>query len=297
MPDVIGLFLRSADNSYQREMREVALREAKRQGFDLRVHSVQFDSSQQVAQIRDAIGNAATTNLVAILVSGVRDDDLTPVVQEAAASGLEWALLNEGAFIDKARQQHPDRAIFAVACDQSEIGRLHAEQVRSLLASEGRVACVTGPLQNADARLRLEGLKQGLNGNFPLVEINADWTSEGARLAVEGWAKCLASAKDVPSTFVAQNDEMALGVRQALRDIESRHSWPIAEVPILGCDGAANFGKRLVREGRIKGTVIMPPASGAAIEWIARVRKTHALPPVRVQLPVASFPPLARLKS
>jgi hypothetical protein len=43
--------------------------------------------------------------------------------------------------------------------------------------------------------------------------------------------------------------------------------------------------------------VIMPPASGAAIEWIARVRKTHALPPVRVQLPVASFPPLARLKS
>jgi ABC-type sugar transport system substrate-binding protein len=100
----------------------------------------------------------------------------------------------------------------------------------------------------------------------------------------------------VPGAFVAQNDEMALGVRQALREIDAQRDWPIAGAPIVGCDGAEDFGQRLVREGRLKATVIMPPGSGAAIEWIARARQGGEPPPVRVLLPVVSFPALYRLK-
>jgi ABC-type sugar transport system substrate-binding protein len=106
----------------------------------------------------------------------------------------------------------------------------------------------------------------------------------------------LTGNEDLPKAFVAQNDEMALGVRQALRDIESRCDWPIGGAPIVGCDGAEDFGQRLVQEGRLKATVIMPPGSGAAIEWIACVRKGGDLPPLRVLLPVASFPALSHLK-
>ena len=297
MPQAIGLFLRSADNAYQRRLKEVALSEAKRHGFELIVQSVKFDSGQQVAQIREAIKNASVTNLVALLVSGVRDEDLTPVAHEAAQAGLEWALLNEGAFIDEVRRQHPERAIFAATCDHTEIGRIHGEQVRALLGDAGRVLCVTGPLQNVDARLRLQGLKQSLDGKFELIEVNADWTSEGARRAVEKWARGITAKEDLPAAVVAQNDEMALGVRQALRDIDSQRDWPLAGAPITGCDGAENFGQRLVREGRLKATVIMPPGTGIAIEWIARMRKSGTMPPVRVLLPVASFPALSRLKS
>ena len=297
MPQAIGLFLRSAENAYQRRLREVAVREAKRQGFDLIVQSVQFDSTLQVAQIREAIKNARVTNLVAILVSGVRDEVLTPVAHEAAEAGLEWALLNDATFLDEVRRQHPERAIFAATCDHTEIGRIHGEQVRALLGDAGRVLCITGPLQNVDARLRLQGLKQSLNGKFDLIEVNADWTSEGARRTVEKWASGITTKEDLPGAFVAQNDEMALGVRQALRDIDSQRDWPLAGAPITGCDGAENFGQRLVREGRLKATVIMPPGAGMAIEWIARMRKSGTIPPVRVLLPVASFPSLSRLKS
>ena len=296
MPDVIGLFLRSADNAYQQRLREVGLRAAKRHGFELLVQTVPFDASRQVAQIREAIKNAAASKLVAILVSGVRDEELVPVAHEAAAAGLDWALLNDAAFIDEVRRQYPKRAVFAATCDHTEIGRVHAAQVHSLLGHEGRILCVTGNLQNADARLRLAGLQQGLDDKFDLVELNADWTSEGARRAVESWATGVTSPDDLPGVVVAQNDEMALGVRQALRDLDSQRDWPIAGTPITGCDGAENFGQRLVREGRLKATVIMPPGSGVAIEWIARVRKSHELPPARVLLPVVSFPALSHLK-
>ena len=296
MPDVIGLFLRSADNAYQRRLREVGEREAKRHGFDLLVHSVQFDASQQVAQIRKAITNASATKMVAILASGVHDEELSPVAHEAAVAGLEWGLLNDATFIDEVRRQHPERAIFAATCDHTEIGRIHGQQVRSLLGDTGRVLTITGNLQNEDARQRLQGLKESLDDKFALIEVNADWTSEGARRAVEKWASGITTQDDLPGAFVAQNDEMALGVRQALRDLDLQRDWPLASAPIMGCDGAENFGQRLVREGRLKATVIMPPGAGVAIEWIARVRKSGTLPPVRVQLPVASFPALSRLK-
>jgi ribose transport system substrate-binding protein len=296
MPDVIGLFLRSADNAYQRQLRAVGLREAKHCGFELLIQSVQFDATEQVAQIRDAIKHATASKMIAILVSGVRDEDLVPVAHEAAEAGLEWAVLNDATFVDEVRRQHPNRAIFTAAGDQIEIGRVQARQIQALTGNPGSVMCVTGNMRNIEAHRRLEGLQQGLDSGFEVAEVNADWTSEGARLAVESWATGIEAEADVPAAFVAQNDEMALGVRQALRDIGSRRDWPIGGSPIVGCDGAEDYGQRLVREGRLRATVIMAPASGAAIEWIARARSGGELPPVHVVMPVTSFPALSRLK-
>jgi ribose transport system substrate-binding protein len=296
MPDVIGLFIRSAENAYQRQLRAVALQEAEKHGFQLLIQAAQFDANQQIAQIHDAIKNAGATKMVAILVSGVRDEDLIPLAHEAANAGLEWGLLNDAPYIAELRQQHPNRAIFAAASDQTEIGLLQADQMRALLGHQGRVMCITGNQRNVEARLRLDGLKQGLGDEFMVVEVNADWTSEGARRAVEIWATGLKKRDEMPTGFVAQNDEMALGVRQALRDIDTRRDWPVGGSPIVGCDGADDYGQRLVREGRIKATVVMTPASGAAIEWIARARSQGDLPPAHVVLPVISFPALTKLK-
>ena len=296
MLGTIGLFLRSSDNDYQQRLKEVGLREAKRQGFDLVIESAQNDASRQVDQIRSAIKNASTTKLAAILVSTVRDGVLPELVREAAEAGLAWAMLNEGLFIDEIRQQYPSRAIFVVTPDQFEIGRIHGRQVRALLGNAGKVLCVTGPLNTVQAQQRLDGLKEILADDFSLTELNADWTSERARMVVEHWASDLTPDSDLPRMFVAHNDEMALGVRQALRDAAAQKDLPLAGAPITGCDGSQTLGQRLVREGRIKATVIMPPASGAAIEWIGRFRTRDELPPVRVVQPVTSFPAVSSLK-
>ncbi len=296
MLGTIGLFLRSNDNDYQQRLKELGQREAKRHAFALVIESAQNDAARQVEQIRAAIQSAQTTKLVAILVSSVRDEVLPAPVGEAADAGIGFALLNEGTFMDEIRQQRPDRAVFAVTPDQLEIGRIHGRQVRALVGDGGRVLCVTGPIHTEMAQKRLAGLKEMLDEKFTLTELNADWTSERARMAVERWARDLTSSSPLPQMFVAHNDEMALGIRQALRDAASQKDLPLADLPITGCDGSQTFGQRLVREGRIRATVIMPPSSGAAIEWMARVRDRKELPPGRVTLPVASFPALSSLK-
>lgn len=296
MLGTIGLFLRSADNDYQQRLKELGIKEAKRQGFDIVVEAGMNDPNKQVEQIRAAVKNAANNKLVGILVSTVRDSGLPEAFSEAAAAGIDCALLNEGGFLDDVHARYPDRAIFAVTSDQTEIGRIHGRQVKTLVGDKGSVLTVTGPMGTLMAQQRLGGLKEVLGSDFTIVELNADWTSERARMEVERWSERIKTGDPLPDMFVAHNDEMALGIRQALRDASSRKDLPLATASITGCDGSQTFGQRLVKEGRIKASVIMPPSSGAAIEWIARFRTKGERPPVRVGQPVTSFPALAALK-
>jgi len=296
MLGTLGLFMRSTDNDYQQRLKEVGLREAKRHGFDLLIESAQNDATRQADQVRAAIGKAKSSNLIGIMVSVVRDDVMPDLAREAAEAGLDFAVLNEGSYIDEIRAQHPKAATFVVTPDQTDIGRIQGRQVHALVGDSGEILCVTGPMNTVMAQQRLAGLKEVLGDSFKIVELNADWTSERARMVVERWANELAGDAKLPQMFVAHNDEMALGVRQAMRDFSSRRDDPPTAATITGCDGSQTFGQRLVREGRLKCTVIMPPASGAAIELVAKHRTKDELPPVRVMLPVASFPNASALK-
>jgi ABC-type sugar transport system substrate-binding protein len=296
MPGTLGLFLRSNDNDYQQRLKEGGLREAKRHGFELVIESAQNDPSRQAEQIRMAIGNAKTSMLSAILVSIVRDDVIPALAREAAEAGLDFALLDDGRYIDEIRAQYPNRAIFAVTPDQLEIGRIHGRQVISLVGGTGSILCVTGPMSTTMAQQRLAGLREVLGDKFSLTELNADWTSERARMVVERWANDLPADAQLPAMVVAHNDEMALGVRQALRDFASKRDRSLGTVFVTGCDGSQTFGQRLVRESRIKCTVIMPPSTGTAIDLLAKARSKGELPPVRVVQPVTSFPAVSALK-
>ncbi len=297
MRGTIGLFLRSRDNDYQQGLREVAVRVAKRAGLGLVIESAQNDARKQVVQIGSAIEAAGPNKMLALLVSCVRDDVLVPLAEKAAAAGIEWVLLNvEANYLEELRRHFSERAIFSVTPDQVQIGRLQGAQIQALIPDGGRVMCVTGPMSTATAQRRLEGLTEVLGDDYPLTVLQADWTSERARLAVEKWLAEHPELADMPAAVVAQNDEMALGIRQALREADVTRGQPLAAIPITGVDGSQTFGQRLVREGRIKATVVTPPASGPAVEWIVRSRSRGVIPPAHVSQPVASFPPLSTLE-
>jgi ABC-type sugar transport system substrate-binding protein len=296
MTGTVGLFLRSTDNDYQQRLKEVGLLEAKRQGFELIVESAGNDASRQAAQVRAAIANAKASNLSGILVSVVRDEEMPTLAREAAEAGIDFVLLNEAPSFDDVRAQFPDRVICVVTADQVEIGRIHGRQVRALVGESGEILCVTGPMSTVMAQQRLAGLKEILGDRFGVIELNADWTSERARMVVEKWANDLPAGAPLPAMFVAHNDEMALGVRQALRDFASRRDLPLTAAFVTGCDGSQTFGQRLVREGRIKCTVVMPPASGVAIELLGKRPSEGEIPPARVVQPVTPFPALSQLK-
>jgi ABC-type sugar transport system substrate-binding protein len=296
MTDILRLFSLSHENDYQQRLKEVGAREAKRYGFDLVVEFAQNDPLRQAEQVREAIKNAKATNLRGIIVSVVRDDVIPDLARQAAEAHIDFAILSEVVHIDDVRGDFPESVVFVVTPDQMEIGRIHGRQVQAVIGQTGTVLCVTGPMGTIMAQQRLAGLKEQLGDKIKIIELNADWTSERARMVVEKWAKELPADAPLPDMVVAHNDEIGLGVRQALRDFASRRDLALTIPFITGCDGSQTFGQRLVREGRLKSTVIQPPGSGTAIELIAKHLTKNERPPLRIVQPVTSFPALSALK-
>ena len=115
---------------------------------------------------------------------------------------------------------------------------------------------MTGPLTAVSAQdVRKD---QGGSGRrLRHFELNADRTSEGAAHGGRSLGEPVLLRRRLARHFVAHNDEMALGVRQALRETVCFQpgDLPLGGALITGCDGSQTFGQRLVREGRLKATV------------------------------------------
>jgi len=298
MGEAVGLFLVGL-NDYQERLKEDAVKRAKHLGFDIDVQTADNDAGRQLTQIKTAIERRASTGLTAMLVHPVSDNALAAAGRAAVVAGLDWVLLNRSAdYLDPLREEFPGQVVFTVLPDQTEIGRIQGSQVRALASPGKRVLCVTGRADTWSARLRLAGLHEVVAGANPIADVDGGWTTEGARRAVDNWLDIEASREPIGASigaFVAQNDDMALGTRQAIREAVARLKQPLDAVPIIGCDGSPRFGQRLVRERRIACTVAVSSASGPALDWLRRARSEQHRPPTQVLLPVSSFPGLDEL--
>jgi ABC-type sugar transport system substrate-binding protein len=293
MGETVGLFLVGL-NDYQERLKDDALKRAKHLGFEIEVHLADNDASRQLTQIKSAIEHRAS-GLIAMLVHPVSDNSLAAAGRAAVIAGLDWILLNRSAdYLDSLREEFPGQVVFTVLPDQVEIGRIQGFQTRALASPGQRILCVTGRADTWSARLRLSGLKEIIGATNPIADVDGSWTSEGARRAVDNWLEIEGHGPPI-GAFVAQNDDMALGTRQAVREALSRLELPLGTVPIVGCDGSPRFGQRLVRERRIACTVAVSSASGPALDWLRRARGGGERPPSQVLLPVSSFPPLDEL--
>jgi ABC-type sugar transport system substrate-binding protein len=294
----IALFLRSLDNDYQQRLRDDALTAAKRSGFTVTIFSAQNDGARQVAQIGDLVDGPEVAELAAVLVSPVRDEGLEELARRCAQRGIGWVLLNrDGQYVEDLRNEMTGLPVFGVTPDQDQIGRIQAEQVRLLLPRGGLVVCISGPGKTSSAQRRLEGMRARLGASHQLTVIEADWTTEGARLALDRWLTD-ADVRGLPEVVCAQNDEMALGARQALRDVASRRDLPLlAGLPITGCDGSPAVGQKMVKGKRLWATVVVPSAAGPAIEWLGKWRESGLAPPAHLTLPVSSFPDLPKIRA
>ena len=294
MGETVGLFLTGL-NDYQERLKEDALKRAKHLGFELDVHLADNDAQRQINQIKTAIERRAVTRTTAIMVCPVSENALSAAGRSAVVAGLDWVLLNRSAdYLEALRQEFPRQVIFTVLPDQMEIGRIQGYQVRALAPPGERVLCITGRAETWSAGLRLAGLKEIAASLNPITDIDGSWTSEGALRAVDEWLE-VEGRKGSIGAFVAQNDDMALGTRQALRDAIARWSLPLGAVPIIGCDGSPRFGQRLVRERRLACTVAVSSSSGPELDWLHRARTGSERPPTQVVLAVTSFPAIEEL--
>jgi ABC-type sugar transport system substrate-binding protein len=287
------------DGDYQQLLLEDCLREARRHDFPVRAFSADNDSERQLQQIQACLKEPPGVRPTVMLVCPVRDTAMLSTAYAAARLGVGWVLLGRwSCYMAHLREEFPRLPVFSVTPDQVEIGRIQGRLFRALLPDGGDLLYIRGPLGISSATRRFEGVQEALRGSsIQMSAISSDWTNDGGRRAATEWLQIL--RKGQLSRFVvgAQNDAMAMGARSALSAAAATRSDPsMARIPIVGCDGSPDYGRRLVSEGKLAATVIMPPTTGRAVSEIAAMLEDKEEPPqAEIVLGPASFPDLNAL--
>jgi ABC-type sugar transport system substrate-binding protein len=294
----IALCLWSFDNEYQELQRRHCLERARHHGISVVEFSAQHDPETQVQQIRQVLAQPPKERPYAILVHPVRDSRLIAVAREAASQGVGWVSLNRDAdYLHDLRQRFHGLPLFCVKPDQHQVGRIQGRQFKLLLPEGGELLYIQGPLLVSTAEARFAGVQEELQGvPIKLVTFRADWTSEGGEQALRSWIQTVDVA-DLPRCLVgAQNDNMAVGAKQALTNEAEALGLPeIGQVRVTGCDGLPGFGRRLVLEQTLAATVVIPATAGRAVDELASALAGAEQPAQEIVLGVSSFPPLEQL--
>lgn len=290
MSDKVVVALPDQSNEFQHLQMDDARAVAPRLGIEIELLDADRNAVLQIQQIFKFIHGQARPR--AIIVEPVAIEGMERVAQKAVAAGIGIGLLNVvGANVDALRKQQPQLPIFTLGSDQVEIGRTQARQMRVLLPAGGTVLYMQGPTNASAARERFQGMQEAIAGtSLRLVVLDAQWTEESADQVVRKWLR-LKTTEGLHIDLVAcQSDAMARGAQRAFEAIpEVTREW--RSVPFLGIDGVPSVGQRMVKEGQLTATVVMPSNTGPALEAIGRWLRSGILPPAAIRVPISSFPP------
>jgi ABC-type sugar transport system substrate-binding protein len=275
-------------------LRDECLEAAARYGFPVRVFQADGDATNQVAQVQACLAEDPHRRPTVVIVNPVREVALFSAAHAAAQLGIGWVVLQRSCdYLDDLRRQYPSLPIFAVLPDQQEIGRIQGRQVLSLLPDGGEFVYIRGPLGTQAALARSAGVQEVLQGSAVKVfTLTSDWTLQGGSQTMKEWARVF-QRRDLPQFVVgAQNDAMAMGARSALLDDIAREhpNASIDQFAFSGCDGSPGYGGRLVAEGKLTCTVVLPVTSGRAVAEIAATLHGGPRPPAAILLPSSGLP-------
>jgi ABC-type sugar transport system substrate-binding protein len=283
------------DNEFQSLQTADAKSAAGRLGLDVEVTYAESNAVQQIQQLFKAIH--AEQRPRAIVVEPVALEGMERVARAAARAGMGWAVLNSSSgYVDGLRREFPGVPIFAVGSDQVEIGRIQGRHLRMLIPGAGTVLYLQGPRSASAAQERLKGFQESIAGSrINTIVLDGHWAEEGAEQAVRGWLRLRTSEGTRIDVVAAQDDAMARGARRAIEAVPEL-AKRCAEIPFLGIDGVPEVGQKLVREGRLTATVVMPSNTGAALEAVARFLREGVVPAASIKLAVRSYPDEGELR-
>jgi ABC-type sugar transport system substrate-binding protein len=269
----------------------------RRHKLELDVHVAGKDVDRQINQLGTAISAQGSARPDLILVSPVREQLLLTLLRSAARAAIHWAFLTR--WLDEIpalRREFAEVDIYSVSADQREIGRLQGRQLDVLRAAQDEVIYLSGPAGTSSARQRAEGIQSELERvGGKCQTFYGDWSQESGRAATRRWLAGFPKSKRPSFVIVGQNDHMAIGAREAVEaslDASSKAS----ELRVIGCDGSSSFGQRLVSQGKLSATVVVPPVSGRAIEAFAQRLAGRGRPNAVESVAVASHPSLEALR-
>jgi inositol transport system substrate-binding protein len=236
----------------------------------LRVAAQFEDAGNDIGRQLNQIQNFIAQHVDAIIVNPV-DTDATPrMTQLAVAAGIPLVYVNRM----PGDKQLPPRVSF-VGSDETQSGTLEMTEVCRLLGGRGDIVVLMGELTNQSARQRTRDIDEVIarpdcRGIRVLDRQAADWKRTAAADLVTNWL----SAGLRPAAVVANDDEMAIGAIQALKQAHLLKSTIVA-----GIDATPDALAEMKAGGLTLTVFQNAPAQGrGAIDTALRLVRREAVP-------------------
>lgn len=231
----IGVVLKTLNNEHWQEMKKGYEDAAKKYGVNIEIQAAK-DEGDLTGQL-----NLAETMLNKgydlLSISPLSTTNLLPVLNNAKSRGVP--VLN----VDDSRVN----AHVFVGGDHREMGVLAADYIHKLLPNGGKVAQVEGLSGSPAAIQRTEGFKNALK-KYDNLQLVASQPGNWDRLKAQEVATNILKAHPDIKAFYANNDTMALGVVEALKNAGKK------DVIVIGTDGVPNAISS-IRKGELTATI------------------------------------------
>jgi ABC-type sugar transport system substrate-binding protein len=270
----VGVVLKGLDNPFFVAMYEGVRAESARRGVNTSVRAAKGNA--------DLAGQAA---LARALVAGREDcyviNPITATNLVGALHGAKRPIVNVDSPIDAAAAKRAGvRVRTYIGTNDFAAGGMAGATMVSLLQGRGTVALIGGLPDSVNSGLRLRGFERGIDGTRvrAIARVDADYARAEAEVAAER----ILHMHPRLSGFFAVNDEMALGVADAVRA-----AGKAGDVAIVGLDGIPE-ALDAVRAGLISATVSQYPyvMGQMAVEACVAAARGARLP-ARVDAPIA----------
>lgn len=239
---VIGVSQCSQDIWRDKLNRELQVGAYFHEGVELRFASADDSDERQVEQIDRFVAEGIDL----LIVAPNQVATVTPAIDRAFDKGIPVIVFD--------RKTNSQKYTAYIGADNREMGRMMGEYIAAQLKGRGRVLEVMGLKGSSPAIERHEGFCEVLQ-RYPDIELVAslqgDWTEQSA---VEAINKYEGTLSDIDYVF-GQNDRMAMGARQVLKQPEQGH-----DTRFCGIDGLPGHdaGIEQVLDAKLDASCIYP---------------------------------------
>lgn len=257
----IGVSFFNLDERFIIGLRESLEQSAEAQGMDVNVEDARNDIGRQLSQVQNFIASGVD----GIIVNPVHSDSTSAMSRAAAEAGIPLVYVNrQPVDIDSL----PDNQAF-VGSDERESGTLQTQEVCRQLDGEGKLLVMMGTLGDNAAEVRTQDIHDVIatpkcSGLEIVEQQDADFQRIEGNNLMTNW---LTSGLEFDAV-IANNDEMAIGAIQALKNV----GYGMDEVIVAGID-ATSDALAAMQAGELDITVFQNgPAQGeGAVDTLQRL--------------------------
>lgn len=243
----IGVSMALFDDNFLTTVRAAMRERAKEEKVSIQFEDAQNDIGRQLNQTQNFIAQRVD----AIIINPV-DTDATPrMTKLVAAAKIPLVYVNR-----MPADPHLPPGVSFVGSDESKSGTLQMTEVCRLLKGKGDIVILMGELTNQSARQRTQDVYDVIatpacRGIHVLDKQTANWKRTEAADLVTNWL----TAGLHPQAVVANDDEMAIGAIQALKQARLLPTTIVA-----GIDATPD-GLGAMKAGELKVTVFQDGAA------------------------------------